>query len=143
MAVETTVLEGKKSVAWLIIRLCIDYIAIVIIIGLWWFVRDIIKYCTTRLTITNKRVTGHMGFVNTEDLDSPLSKITGVKVTQGMGGKMFNYGRIAITTAANVYVFDTISNPNKFKTVLLQQIDQAEDDKLDRQAEKLAAAIKK
>ena len=60
MAVESTVLEGKKSVAWLIIRLCIDYVAIIIVIGLWWFVRDIIKFCTTRLTITDKRIMGHL-----------------------------------------------------------------------------------
>lgn len=143
MAVESTVLEGKKSVAWLIIRLCIDYVAIIIVIGLWWFVRDIIKFCTTRLTITDKRIMGHLGLVNTEDLGSPLDKITGVKVSQGMGGKMFNYGRISITTAANVYDFDTIANPNKFKTVLLQQIEKAEDDKVERHAKKLAAAMKK
>ena len=56
---------------------------------------------------------------------------------------MFNYGRISITTAANVYDFDTIANPNKFKTVLLQQIEKAEDDKVERHAKKLAAAMKK
>ena len=142
MAVESTVLEGKKSVAWLIIRLCIDYVAIIIVIGLWWFVRDIIKFCTTRLTITDKRIMGHLGLVNTEDLDSPLDKITGVKVSQGMGGKMFNYGAIIITTAANIYSFDTMQDPNAIKSALNRQIEESEDSSYDRQAEKIASAIR-
>lgn len=123
---EETVMEGKKSLAWLLVRLCIvDLFGICILIGFWWYIRDIIMFMTNRLIITNKRVTGKIGVINTEELDCPLRQITGVKVSQGVGGKMFNYGTVAVTTAANIYEFKMIARPNKLKTVLLQQVEKA------------------
>lgn len=120
----------------------IDFFGLMILIGFWWYIRDIIKFITNRITVTNKRVTGKIGVINTEELNSPLRKITGVKVEQGAGGKILNYGTIIITTAANVYKFDMIDRPNKFKSILLQQIEKSEEDKMDLQAQKMAKALK-
>lgn len=139
---EETIKEGKISIATLIIRLIIDFFAMCILIGFIWIIRDLIKFFTTTLIITNKRVNGKTGLINTNELDSPLNKINGVQVKQGLFGKIFNYGTISITTASTVFNFDYIDKPNDFKNILNNQIEKYEDDRIEKQAKKMAEAMK-
>ena len=135
--------EGKISIVTIIIRLVIDLCACMIIIGFFWVVRDIIKFLTTKLTITDKRLNGKTGLINTNELDSPLNKINGVQVKQKLFGKIFNYGTISVTTASTVFNFDYIDHPNEFKNLLNNQIEIYEDDRMQKQAQKMAEAMKK
>lgn len=139
---EETVREGRISVATLVIRLIIDFFAMMILVGFYWIVRDIIDFCTTKLSITTKRVTGKRGLINTNQLDSPLNKINGVQVEQGLFGKMFNYGNISITTASTVFIFRYIDKPNEFRATLNNQIEAYDDARIEQQAQKLAEAVK-
>lgn len=139
---EEIVREGKISVATLVIRLIIDFFAWFIIVGFVWTVKDLIKFFTTKLVITNKRVSGKTGLINTNELDSPLNKINGIQVKQGLFGKMFNYGTISITTASTVFNFDYIDKPNEFKTILNNQIEKYDEERIEMQAKKMAEAIK-
>lgn len=120
-----------------------DFFACVILVGLVWIPRDIIKYTTTKLEITNKKIKGKTGLVNTEELDSPLNKINSVKVEQGIFGKLFNYGKIIITTSSSVFEFDYINKPNEIKAIINNQVENYEDERMERQAEKIAKAMNK
>lgn len=139
---EETIKEGKISIATLIIRLIIDFCALCILVGVVWIVKDLIKFFTTKLIITNKRVNGKTGFINTNELDSPLNKINGVQVRQDLFGKMFNYGTVSITTASTVFNFDYIDKPNDFKAILNNQIEKYDDERIEKQAKKMAEAMK-
>lgn len=139
---EKTIKEGKISIATLIIRLIIDFVAMCILIEFIWIIKDLIKFFTTKLIITNKKVNGKMDLINTNELDSPLNKINGVQVRQGLFGKIFNYGTISITTASTVFNFDYINKPNEFKTILNNQIEKYDDDRIEKQAKKMAEAMK-
>lgn len=75
-------------------------------------------------------------------MDSRLNKITGVRVEQGLFGKMFNYGTIRITTASEVFKFENISHPNEFRTVLNNQIEAYDESKMDYHAKKIGEVIK-
>lgn len=139
---EETVKEGKISVVTLLIRLLIvDLFACCILVGFIWFVKDIIKFFTTKLIITNKRISGKTGLINTNELDSPLNKINGIQIKQGLFGKIFNYGTISITTASTVFNFDYISGPCEFKTILNNQIEKYDEQRIEMQAKKMAQAI--
>lgn len=138
---EFTVKEGKVSIVWFVFHLLIDFLAIFILIGIWWGIKHIIEFLTVKLTITNKRVKGHTGLINTTDLDSPLNKIEGVMVKQSLLGKIFNYGTVIITTASTSFTFDSIDKPNVFKATLNNQIEIYENEKLKRQAKEMADAI--
>lgn len=138
---ENNVREAKISIAVFVIRLIIDFFAMAILIGFVWIVKDIIKFFTTKLIITNKRVIGKTGLINTNELDSPLNKINGVQVKQGLFGKIFNYGTVSITTASTVFHFDMISEPNDFKTILNNQIEIYDDERIEKQARKMAEAM--
>lgn len=113
-----------------------------ILIEFIWIIKDLIKFFTTKLIITNKKVNGKMDLINTNELDSPLNKINGVQVRQGLFGKIFNYGTISITTASTVFNFDYINKPNEFKTILNNQIEKYDDDRIEKQAKKMAEAMK-
>lgn len=139
---EQVVKVGKISVVTLIIRLIIDFFAIAFIVGFFWFVRDIVVFLNTRITITTKKITGHTGFIHTNELDSPLNKINGVQIEQGLFGKIFNYGTICVSTASTVFRFPYIEKPNEFKTVLNEQIEAYHDAKMEKHANKLAEAMK-
>lgn len=139
---EEVIKEGRISAATLFIRFIIDLLATVILIGPFLFIRDLVYFFTTKLTITEKRVTGHTGLVHTSDLDSPLNKITGVRVGQGLFGKIFNYGTIRITTASTALEFRYISNPNKFRAALNNQIEIYKEQKMDYQAKQIGEAMK-
>ena len=67
---EETIKKAKLSVVALIFKLFVDLFACCIFIGLVWLPRDLIKYFTTVLEITNKRIKGKTGLVNTNELDS-------------------------------------------------------------------------
>ena len=139
---EKVVKEGKLSIACFITKLIIDFCALCIIVGFVWIVKDIIKFFTTKLIITNKRVSGKTGLINTNELDSPLNKINGIQVKQGLFGKIFNYGTVSITTASSVFNFDMISRPNEFKSILNNQIEKYDEERIEMQAQKMAEAMR-
>ena len=100
-----------------------------------------VRFNHIELALTNKRVIGKVGVVNTQSLDSPLNKIQNVGVTQKMWGKIFNYATVEINTAAGKYVFYAVKNAEAFKGMVSAQIDQFEEDRLPQQANQMAQAM--
>lgn len=100
-----------------------------------------VQFHHIELAITTKRVIGKYGVMNTKALDSPLNKIQNVSVTQQFFGKIFNYSTIQINTAAGEYQFGAIKNGDAFKGMIMAQIDQYEEDRLNQQANKMAQAM--
>lgn len=82
-------------------------------------VKDCFKICimldTTELCITNKRVIGKHGWLNTNTLDAPLNKINDINIKQSIIGKIFNFSNIIISTSSNKYYFYFIKNSESFK----------------------------
>lgn len=140
---EETIKKAQLSVVALIFKLFIDLFACCIMVGLVWFPRDLINYFTSKLEITNRRIKGKTGLIKTNELDSPLNKINSVQVKQGLCGKIFNYGTIIITTSSSVFEFDYVNKPNQFKTILNNQIEAYDENKMEMQAKKIANAMNK
>lgn len=102
----------------------------------------IITFFFTELGFTNKKVLGKQGFIKTKVMESPLSQINNVSVSNGLFGKLFGYGTVQINTASGSYTFKTISDPNGFRSALMNQVEQFGEDKIKRQAEEMARAMK-
>ena len=108
------------------------------------FIKAIIKtvqFINVELAITNKRIIGKVGVANTKSLDAPLNKIQNSSVTQTFFGKIFNYATVRIDTAAGNFEFPAIKNGEKFKSMLMAQIDQYEEDRVKQQAAEMANAM--
>ena len=104
-------------------------------------IKQVVGFLSFDLAITNKRVVGKTGLISTHALDAPLNKVQNASVSNGLFGKIFNYGTVRIDTAAGKYTFYGIKNPNNFKTMLMNQIDQYEEDKIKQQAEEMAKSM--
>lgn len=100
-----------------------------------------VKFKNIELAITNKRIIGKVGVANTQALDAPLNKIQNASVTQPFFGKLFNYGTVRIDTAAGKFEFTAIKNADAFKSMIMAQIDQYEEDRVKQQAAEMANAM--
>ncbi len=119
------------------------------ILGFWLLliptinaIKVTIRYLNTELAVTNKRVIGKAGFINSAALDAPLNKVQNVTVSSGLFGKIFGYGNIKVETAGSGLVFYGIKEADVFKKFLMNQIEEYEESRIRAQAEQMAAAIK-
>lgn len=104
-------------------------------------IKATIKFCNTELAITNKRIVGKVGFANSKSLDAPLNKIQNASASSTLGGKIFNYGTVSIQTASGSFTFEGIKNADGFKSLVMAQIDQYEEDRVKQQAQEMASAM--
>lgn len=128
---EKVVLEGK--IHWFLIIGGIFHLRMI---------RNIIEFLTTKLVLTNMCIKGKYGLLNIEEMDSPLNKISDVKISSDIFGQLFNYATIEISTVSGKYCFSGIRDAKKFKQAVMNEIDKFDDSRIQKQAEKLANAIK-
>ncbi len=119
----------------------IDRNIIGILIALVLMVDPAIQYLTTTLSFTNKRLIGKKGLLNTHSLDTPLNKINNVDVKSNVSGKFMGYGELIISTSSGSYKYKRISKPEEFRDNLMRQIDQFDDDRIQKQAMEMAMAM--
>ena len=108
------------------------------LIGFKKFVLNHIK-----LTLSDRRVYGKTGIINTKSVDSPISKINSVSVEQGFWGKVFKYSTILVSASSGNYKFDFLKNADLFKEKTMEQIELYENEKLKKQASALAESMSK
>lgn len=138
---ENEVIAEAKSTYWMLIR---DIILMVVFIGFLLFIMDFINYILgQKLNFTSKNVYGKIGILNTKKLNSPLNKINNVGVDQNLLGKILGYGTIKINTSSSIYEFKYINKPDNFANKLNEQIEIYNDEKIKKQAEELANAMRK
>jgi len=97
----------------------VGYILVLVpIIGM---IRDILIWSNRQYIVTNRRVIQVTGVLSKEVLDTSLEKLTDVKLSQSLLGRIFDYGDIEILTASElgVHLFKRIGNPVGFKTAML------------------------
>lgn len=135
---EKVIREGRMSVVTLLVRLFVDFIAFMIFVGFIWIIKDLVAFFTTKISVTNRKFSGHSGLINTSYLDCPLNKISGVQVQQGLLGKIFNYGTIIVSTSSTVARYMHISKPNDFVLVLNNLIEEYDELRLSKQIKNIA-----
>lgn len=96
-----------------------------------------------QLVLTDRRVYGKTGIINTKSVDSPISKINSVSIEQGFWGKVFHYSTVLISTSSGNYKFDFLKDAERFKEKTMEQIELYENDKLKKQAAALAESMSK
>lgn len=102
----------------------------------------LIPMLCTELSLTNRKLLGKTGIIITKVVDSPLNKINNISVEQGIFGKIFGYGHVVITTSSGGYNFNCISHPDTFRSAVMNQIDAFDEERIRKQAEQMANAMK-
>ena len=133
----------KTSRIALVPLLIKDIICFVIIVGVFWLFRDLLRYASNKIVLYEGHIEGKVGLIKTKKLNSPLDKVQSVSVSNGLFGKIFGYGTITITTAASSIAFDGIAGANKLNLRINEQIEKASEAKMMKQAELMAKAFNK
>ena len=110
---------NAKTSWWAILP---DLLLVCVVVGLFSLPKKILIILTTKLDIDDKFVSGKMGILKKITLDSPISKITSVKVDQSLIGRVLKYGTLYINTPSGNFEFQCISNPENIKKYILEKM---------------------
>jgi uncharacterized membrane protein YdbT with pleckstrin-like domain len=114
---EQVVYQGKVSIWSLVPLLLLGLIFLAFYgLGLLFWIAAAIKYFTTELAITNKRVIAKFGLISRSTIEINLQKIESIQVNQGILGRIFNFGSIVVSGAGNPQApIPGISSPIQFR----------------------------
>lgn len=114
---EQVVYQGRVSI-WSLLPLILLGLVFLIFwgLGLLFWIAAAIKYFTTELAITNKRVVAKFGLISRSTIEINLQKIESIQVNQGILGRIFNFGSIVVSGAGNPQApIPGISSPLQFR----------------------------
>jgi uncharacterized membrane protein YdbT with pleckstrin-like domain len=103
----------------------------------------ILRYRKTEFAVTNRRVVIKKGILRLHLTEISLDKITNVRLEQSMIGRMLDYGMVEFESAARDgdIKYKGVSKAKELKSAVANAFEVAQDEKIKKQAEALAAAI--
>jgi len=123
---EKIVYTGRVSLWSLAPLIILGLLTIWIGIGLVFWVIAFIRYKTTELAFTNKRVIAKFGFISRHTVELNINKVESIQVKQGILGRIFNFGTLVISGAGNPQApIPGISEPMTFRRAFMESQDQA------------------
>jgi len=105
-------------------RTAVGYLVLAgLVISLAWLAKIYWGWLSQDYMITTRRVVKVEGIVNKRSADSSLEKINDAILTQGLFGRVFNYGDLDILTAADEAVdrYRMLDRAPEFKRQMLNQ----------------------
>lgn len=95
-------------------------------LGLIFLVLAYVKYRTTELAITNKRVIVKTGFIRRSTIEININKVESLQVDQEVLGRMFDFGTLIISGAGTPQApVAGISRPLEFRKAFIEAQDQS------------------
>lgn len=124
---EKVIYEGKISIWSLLPLIIFGFILLPAAgLGILFWITAALRYITTELAFTNKRVIAKFGFISRRTIELNVTKVESVQVNQGILGRIFNYGTLVISGAGNPQApIPGISNPMTFRRSFMEYQDQA------------------
>jgi uncharacterized membrane protein YdbT with pleckstrin-like domain len=118
-----TILYQAKTSFWSQLGLILGGFILIFAFGLGlllWIVA-FIRYKTTELSFTNRRVVAKIGLIGRQTIELNINKVESLQVSQGVFGRMFNYGTLIISGAGNPQApISGISNPMGFRQAFME-----------------------
>lgn len=95
-------------------------------IGLALLLAVLIKYKTTELAVTNKRVIAKVGFISRKTVELNLANVEGIQINQSLLDRIFNYGSLKINGTGSAHApINGIREPLEFRRQFIEVQDQA------------------
>jgi uncharacterized membrane protein YdbT with pleckstrin-like domain len=99
-------------------------------LGVLFLLVAYIRYKTTELAFTNKRVIAKFGFISRQTVELNITKVESIQVNQGILGRIFDFGTLVISGAGNPQApIPGISNPMAFRRAFMESQDSASENK--------------
>lgn len=95
-------------------------------VGLIFWLLAYVRYKTTELAITNRRVIAKFGFISRKTIELNISKVESIQVDQSILGRILDFGTLVISGAGNPQApIPGISNPMSFRRAFVEAQDLA------------------
>jgi uncharacterized membrane protein YdbT with pleckstrin-like domain len=95
-------------------------------VGIILLVIAALRIRSTELAVTNKRVIAKFGLIRRNTVELRLDRIEGLRVNQGILGRIFNYGSVVVSgTGGTQEPIPAISRPMDFRRVCLEASEQS------------------
>jgi len=89
-------------------------------LGLLFWLAAFIRYKTTELAITNKRVIAKFGFISRHTVEMNISKVESIQVSQSVFGRILDFGTLIIAgTGSQQAPIPGISDPMGFRKAFM------------------------
>lgn len=95
---------------------------ILLVLGLYSLLERLSLKIGSLYAVTSKRVILKSGIIKRDALELVLSKCEGIRINQGIWGRIAGFGTIIITTGGATNSYSFISDPIKFKNIVNEQI---------------------
>lgn len=93
-------------------------------LGLFFLLAALIRYKTTELAITNKRVIAKFGFIARRTVELNLGKVESIQVIQGILGRIFDFGSLIVAGTGTQHApIPGISDPLGFRRAFMSAQD--------------------
>ncbi len=90
-------------------------------LGIVFLIVAYVKFKTTELAITSKRVIAKFGFISRHTVELSLSKIESIQVSQGVIGRICNYGSLLVSGGGTPQAtIPNISDPLGFRRAFVE-----------------------
>jgi uncharacterized membrane protein YdbT with pleckstrin-like domain len=97
-----------------------------VVIGLVFLVMAWVRYKTTEIGITTKRVIVKHGFISRNTVEINIGKVESIQVDQSLMGRMLDYGTLLINGTGTVHAPLTgIAQPMQFRKAFIEAQDAA------------------
>ena len=93
-------------------------------VGLIFLIMAYVRYQSTELAITNRRVIAKFGFISRRTIELNLNKIEGIEVMQSIFGRMLNYGSLLMSGVGSLKEpIHGISKPLEFRRAFMNALE--------------------
>ena len=90
-------------------------------LGLVFLAMAYVRYKSTELAVTTKRVIVKHGFIRRQTVEINLNKVESIQVDQGVLGRLFNFGTLVISgTGTSHAPIARISEPMGFRKAFIE-----------------------
>lgn len=98
-------------------------------LGLIFLIKAYVRYKTTELAITTKRVIVKFGFIRRSTIEINITKVESIQVDQDILGRMFDFGTLVIAGAGTTQApIPGISRPMEFRKAFIEAQEQTKSD---------------
>ena len=126
VADEKIVHEGHISLWSMWHLIALGVVTLPIIIGLFFLGQAYIRYKTTELAITSKRLIIKTGFIRRNTMEINLNKVESIQVEQAIFGRLFNFGTLTIGGTGTTHApIPGIADPIEFRKAFIGTQDKA------------------
>ncbi len=95
---------------------------ILLVLGLFSLLERLFTKIGTLYAVTNKRLILKSGVIKRDALELLLNKCEGLRITQGLWGRIVGFGTLIVTTGGATNSYRYVSDPMTFKSKINKQI---------------------